>query len=287
MKHPLEITHSEKYEALKRFIKEKGKDGVIIAFSGGLDSSTLASVAYEHLGTKAIAVTAESPAYPESELEDAKRVAKEIGIEHHLITSNELADEAFVRNPEKRCYYCKKGLLVALQTACKEFGFSAIFEGTNASELGGHRPGFKAITETVNAYSPWVEAGFTRDEIRTLAKNRGLSIYDKPSFACLSSRIPFESTITSERLDRIAKAEAFIKKVTNALQLRVRDHEGIARIELGPGERPLFFNTISLDPIYEKLKEIGFTFVTMDLAGYRTGSMLATAEPTGKNSPSG
>jgi len=278
MEHTLKITLSEKYEALKRFIKEKGKDGVIIAFSGGLDSSTLASVTYELLGKKAIAITAQSPTYPESELEDAKRVVKEIGIEHHLITSDELSNEAFVRNPENRCYYCKKGLLLALQTASKQFGITTIFEGTNASELGGHRPGFKAITETVNAYSPWVDAGFTRDDIRILAKNRGLSIYDKPSFACLSSRIPFGSLITSERLERIDKAEAFIKNVTKVRQLRVRDHDGIARIEVGPEERQLFFNTASLDLIYEKLKEFGFKFITMDIAGYRTGSMLATAE---------
>ncbi len=283
MEVTLDAQLSEKYDTLKQFIKEKGKNGVVIAFSGGLDSSTLASVTFELLGKKAIAVTAQSPTYPQSEVEAAILVAEEIGVEHRLITSDELKDKNFVRNPENRCYYCKTGLFKSIQKVCNELNMSTIFEGTNTSELGGHRPGFRAIEETINAYSPWVEADITKDEIRTLAKARGLSIHDKPAFACLSSRIPFGSTITAERLDRIAKAESFIRTTLNVRQLRVRDHDDIARIEVGSDERNLFFDTSILDKIHKYFMKIGYKFVTFDLVGYRTGSMLATSEIPTKN----
>jgi len=269
---------SRKYEKLRNFIAEKGKDGVVIAFSGGVDSSTLAAICHEILGEKAVAVTAVSPVYPQEEVEEAKKVAKEIGIKHILLETNELSNENFIRNPENRCYYCKKELLKSLKSLANQLGFRAVFEGTNYSDLDGHRPGFKAVKKMENVYSPWAENGFTKEEIRAIARRIGLSVSDKPSLACLASRIPFGEKITLEKLNRIEKAEKIIRKITQAKQLRVRDHNGLARIEVGRDERQVFFNTKIMDIIAKELRELGFKYVTLDLEGYRSGSMLLTLE---------
>lgn len=266
----------DKYEKLKRFIQEKGKNGVIIAFSGGIDSSTLAAVSYKVLGAKAIAVTATSPTYTSEELEEAKKVAKEIGIQLFTVETEEFLEESFVRNPENRCYYCKKELLKRLLEKAAECGFRSVFEGTNYSDLAGHRPGFEAVREMKSVYSPWFEAGFTKEEIRGIAARMGLSIKDKPANACLASRIPFHEQITREKLKRIEIAERTIKELTGIQQLRVRDHNGLARIEANRNERNKLCNIEVLDEIVNKLKEIGFKYVTIDAEGYRTGSMLRT-----------
>jgi len=268
----------EKYEDLKRFIEEKGKDGAAIAFSGGVDSSTLAAVCYNILGEKVAAVTAKSPTYTPEELEEAKSIAKEIGIRLYIVETDELSNENFSQNPENRCYYCKKELLKHLLSSAANLGFKAVFEGTNFSDLNEHRPGFKAVKETENVYSPWAENQFTKEEIRAIARNIGLSVRDKPSNACLASRIPYHERITAEKLVRIAKAEQLIKNIIVVRQLRVRDHNGLARIEVGKDERELFCNTEVLDRIAENLKTVGFKYVTFDLEGYRTGSMLLTAD---------
>jgi uncharacterized protein len=271
---------SEKYERLKRFIEEKGKNGVVIALSGGVDSSTLTAICYNILKEKAVAVTAKSLTYPPGEIDEAQMIARGIGIKHYIIETEELSNEDFVRNPENRCYYCKKELLDRLQRFVQRLGFKVIFEGTNFSDLSGHRPGFKAIKERENAFSPWVETGFTKEEIRTLAKELRLQVHDKPALACLASRIPFGERITMERLERIGKAEQFIRRVVGVRQLRVRDHNGLARIEVGGDERSLFFDVRVIDKITDELKRLGFNFVTLDLEGYRTGSMIVTAEAT-------
>jgi uncharacterized protein len=268
----------EKYEKLKRFIWEKGKDGVVIAFSGGVDSSTLAAVCHEVLGEKAVVVTAKSPTYPSTEINEAQKTAEEIGIKHYTIETSELSNENFVKNPETRCYYCKKELLSCLQNFAQKLGFKAVFEGTNFSDLSGHRPGFEAVKEMGNVFSPWAETGFTKGEIRALSKKLGLSVHDKPALACLASRIPFGEQITEARLSRVERAERIVKEITGVRQLRVRDHGGLARIEVGRAERALFFDVEVIDRIVEELKRLGFKFVTMDLEGYRTGSMLATAK---------
>ena len=270
------VSLDEKYESLKRFIMDKGKEGVIVAFSGGVDSSTLAYVCHEILGDKAVAITAVSPTYPPGEVEDAKRIAKEIGIRHMLIETNELSNENFAKNPENRCYYCKGELLDSLQKVADKLGFRAIFEGTNLSDLSGHRPGFRAVLERENVYSPWVENGFTKDEIRALAKRLGLPIHDKPPLACLASRIPFGERITAERLNRIGKAEEIIRRICGVRQLRVRDHNGLARIEVGKDEMELLFDNRIINQITAELKRLGFKYVTLDLEGYRAGSMLLT-----------
>ncbi len=268
----------ERYERLKRFIKEKGEGGVVIALSGGVDSSTLAAVCHNVLGDKAIAVTAVSPTYSLEELEEAKRVADEIGIKHYLIETHELSNENFRKNTKDRCYYCKRELLSRLLEFTRKIGFKAVFEGTNFSDLSDHRPGFRAVEEAEEAFSPWVKAGFTKEDVRELARRMGLSIYDKPQMACLASRIPFGERITVERLKRIEEAERLVKKVSKARQVRVRDHNGLARIEVGKDERHLFFDVKVMDEIAEGLKKLGFKFSTLDLEGYRSGSMLIASE---------
>lgn len=268
----------EKFEKLKKFIAEKGKDGVIIAFSGGVDSSTLAAVCHNVLGEKAVAVTVQSPVYPSEEIEEAKRIAKRIGIRHHFVKADQLSNENFVRNPENRCYYCKKDMLDCLKKFAQKLGFKAIFEGTNFSDLDGHRPGFEAIKESENVFCPWVENGFTKEEIRALACKLGLPFHDKPAMACLATRIPFGEQITEEKLSRVEEAERIVREISGVRQLRVRDHDGLARIEVGKDERRLLFDAEMLDKIAEKLKVLGFKFVTLDLEGYRAGSMLAAAK---------
>jgi uncharacterized protein len=269
---------NEKYEEFKRYIKEKGKDGVVIAFSGGVDSSTLAAVSHNILGEKVVAVTAESPTYTPEELEEAKNVAKEIGIRLYVVETDELSNENFSKNPENRCYYCKKELLERLQKVANGLGFKAVFEGTNFSDLSDHRPGFKAVQKMENVYSPWVDTRFTKEEIQAIARKMGLSVHNKLPLACLASRIPYNERITAKKLNRIGKAEHVIRKITGVRQLRVRDHKGLARIEVGRDERKLFFNVDILDKLADDLKRLGFKFVTIDLEGYRTGSMLLTLD---------
>jgi uncharacterized protein len=269
---------NRKVEELKHFIKEKGKDGVVIAFSGGVDSSTLAAVSHEVLCDKAVAVIAQSPTYTSEELRDAKKIAKEIGIKLHVIETNELSNENFSKNPENRCYYCKKELLESLIDFAHRLGFKAVFEGTNFTDLNDHRPGFKAVQEIKSVYSPWMMNKFSKDEIRHVAKTMGLAVYDKPALACLASRIPFNERITAEKLSRIDKAEQTIKQITGVKQIRVRDHNGLARIEVGKAERALFCKVNVLDKVAEDLKKLGFKYVTIDLEGYRSGSMLKTLD---------
>jgi uncharacterized protein len=267
---------SGKFAELKRYIAEKGKDGVVIAFSGGVDSSTLAAVSRSVLGEKVVAATANSPMYTSEELEEAKRTAKEIGVKLIVVETNELSDENFVKNPENRCYYCKKELLKRLREMANELGFKAVFEGTNFSDLSGHRPGFSAVQEMENVYSPWVASRFTKEEIRAIAKEQGFSFADKQANACLASRIPYHEQITAEKLVRIGKAEQLIRQLTGVKQVRVRDHNGLARIEVTKDERKLLCRAEVLDAIVENLKSVGFKYVTFDLEGYRTGSMLLT-----------
>lgn len=267
---------NSKLDELKRYIAEKGKDGVVVAFSGGVDSATLAAVCHEVLGERAVAVTAKSPTYTSEELQDAKRVATEIGIRLYVVETNELENEDFSRNPENRCYYCKKALLERLVEFAHEHGFDAVFEGTNYSDLQGHRPGFKAVQEVEGVFSPWMACGFTKDEIRNVAKHLGLSVSDKPALACLASRIPFNERITAEKLSRIDRAEQVVKAIAGIKQVRVRDHNGLARIEVGASERARLCNVEALDKVAVELKRLGFVYVTVDLEGYRSGSMLKT-----------
>jgi uncharacterized protein len=269
---------SRKLEKLKHFIREKGKDGVVIAFSGGVDSSTLAAVSHEVLGESAVAVIAQSPTYTSEELRDAKKIAADIGIKLYVVETNELENPDFKKNPENRCYFCKKELLQTLNAFAHKLGFKAVFEGTNSSDLSDHRPGFKAVQEVKNVYSPWTVNGFSKVEIRAVAKQMGLSVHDKPALACLASRIPFNEKITAEKLVKVDRAEQAVKAATGVTQVRVRDHNGLARIEVAKAERALFCSVDVLDRVAEELKKLGFKYVTFDLEGYQSGSMLKTLD---------
>jgi len=268
-----------KLERLREFIAEKGKNGVVIAFSGGVDSSTLSAVAHEVLGDKkVVAIIATSPTYTSEELQDAKITAKNIGINLHIVKTNELDNSEFIKNPENRCYFCKKELLQTLVESAHKLGFQAVFEGTNSSDLKDHRPGFRAVLESKDVYSPWMITGFVKEEIRQVAKQMGLSVHDKPALACLASRIPFNEKITPEKLQRIEKAEQSIKQIVPVNHLRVRDHNGLARIEISKDQRGLFFDIEVIDRIVVALKSLGFDYITLDLEGFRSGSMLKTLE---------
>jgi uncharacterized protein len=244
----------------------------LVAFSGGIDSTLVAYFAELALGDCAIAVTAQSPTLASSELEEAKELAKEIGIRHMVINTEELEDPNYVANPANRCYFCKKELSGKLKQLAQELGYSAIVDGTNADDLHGHRPGAAALTEE-GVRRPLADVGMTKPEVRELSKLLGLPNFDKPSMPCLSSRVQYGQVITPERLTRIEKSESFIRSITGVRELRVRDHGNLARIEVGSDERQLFFSGEVLDKIGAALREFGFTYVSLDIVGYRSGSM--------------
>lgn len=259
----------EKFQLLKDNIKKRGS--AAIAFSGGVDSTFLVKVAHEVLGDKVIAVTATSSTYPERELKEAIKYAKNIGIKHLIISSEELDIEGFASNPKNRCYYCKKELFTKIKAVAKENFVEYVFDGSNLDDNGDYRPGMQAARE-LEVISPLKEANLTKEDIRALSKELGLPTWNKPSFACLSSRFPYGKKITIPKLKMVEKAEQFLLDM-GIRQVRVRHHGEIARIEVAPEERIKFFDAEVMDKIGEKLKDIGFTYVTLDILGYRTGSM--------------
>jgi len=248
------------------------REGVLIAFSGGVDSSVVAAIAEDALGTDAVACTARSETLPAEELDDARRVAREVGIRHEETTFSELDSEAFAANDDQRCYHCRSMRLSAMFDRARQLGIETVCDGTNADDPGeGHRPGLQAVDE-LDAYSPLLEHDITKDEVRAIARHYDLSVADKPSMACLSSRIPTGLEVTEEKLSRIEKAERLLR-TWGFEQFRVRDHDGLARIEVGEDELD-----IALDPDFvraarEHIKDCGFEHVTLDLHGYRTGSV--------------
>jgi uncharacterized protein len=248
----------------------RGKS-VLVAFSGGVDSSLMVSLAKD-VAKKVLAVTVNSQIIPPEEVERAKGVARELGVDHIVIWVDRLSNPRFVANPSNRCYYCKKDLSRDLKKIAEENGCELIVEGTNASDASGHRPGVLALKEE-GILSPYLMAGITKDEIRLIAREKGLSVYNQPSMACLSSRIPYGETITEEKVYRIAEAERFIKQLVGVKIIRVRSHGDIARIEVGKDEREKLFSIEILDKIARKIRELGFKYCTLDMEGYRTGAM--------------
>lgn len=252
-------------------IKEamKAKQGMLIAFSGGVDSSVVAALAFQALGEKALAVTADSETLPPFELENAIEVAREIGIPHRIVKYSELDSEDFKRNPPDRCYYCKKSLLKILNEVAREEGLKVIADGTNADDYLGHRPGIKALRE-FNVFSPLAEFKVSKAEVRAIARELNLPNADKPSMACVASRFPYGLEITKEKLDRVKQAEMFLLKM-GFKQVRVRDHDGIARIEVLREENQAILNR-NLEIVGE-FKRLGYRYITLDLEGYRSGSL--------------
>lgn len=260
---------NEKYEKLKEILEDMGS--VLIAYSGGVDSTFLLKAAYDVLKDKVVAVTARSSTYPEREFNEAVKYAKQIGAQHKVIISEELDIKEFVHNPKNRCYYCKRELFTKLKEEAVNLGINYVLDGSNADDVNDYRPGMQAAKE-LEVRSPLKEALLTKNDIRTLSKKMGLPTWDKPSFACLSSRFPYGNEITRPKLGMVEKAEEFLLGL-GFRQIRVRHHGDIARIEVGPSEREKFFDLSVMDKINNELKKIGFTYVTLDLSGYRTGSM--------------
>jgi pyridinium-3,5-biscarboxylic acid mononucleotide sulfurtransferase len=252
---------------LKRVISSY--DSALVAFSGGVDSTFLAKVASLVLGDRLLLVTATSCTYPASELEDAKALAKQLGMKHRIIVSEEIDLPAFANNTPDRCYYCKYALFSQLVKIAQDEKLSAVFEGSTVDDLSDFRPGQRAIKE-LNIVSPLLEAGLKKDEIRSLSKQLQLETATKPSLACLASRFPYGETITRKKLSRVGKAEEEMKKL-GFRQFRVRSHEDLARIEVAQNEMDHSWNI--RDKLIGICKACGFTYSALDLTGYRTGSM--------------
>ena len=248
------------------------REGVLVAFSGGVDSSVVAAIAHDALGDDAVACTAKSETLPAAELEDASRVADELGIRHEITSFSELDDPNFVTNDGDRCYHCRSMRLGEMFDTARDLGIDVVCDGTNADDPGeGHRPGLRAVEE-LDAYSPLLEHGLTKGEVRAVADHYDLSVADKPSMACLSSRIPTGMEVTEEKLTRVERAEALLR-TWGFEQFRVRDHDGLARIEVGADELEAALDADFAAAAREHLTDAGFDHVTLDLEGYRTGSV--------------
>ncbi len=247
-------------------------DGVLVAFSGGVDSTLMLKIATDVLGDRAIAVTAASPTLPHEELEAVRQLSDEIGARLIVASTNQLELEEFVRNDSMRCYHCKTDLYRLLAPIQRDTGIATIVDGAHVDDLGDDRPGMRAARE-FGILSPLVEAGLGKADVRTLAKTLGLSNWDKPAAACLSSRIPRGTRITEQKLLRVEQAERLLKE-EGFRQVRVRDHEGIARIEVDRNELPNMLDPVRRDRITRGLKTLGFQFVTLDLEGYRLGGSV-------------
>jgi len=258
-----------KFNRLKDIIKEMGS--LLVAFSGGVDSSFLLKVASDILGNRVVAVTAASPTYPSREIESAKEIAGLLGVKHILITSNELDIPGFSSNPTNRCYFCKNALFQKLKEKASELGLNHVADGSNYDDTKDFRPGRDAARE-LGIRSPLIETGLTKNEIRSLAKKLSLPNWDKPSFACLSSRFPYGTEITPMRLRQVENCENIIREM-GFRQFRVRYHNEVARIEVGRDELQRFYDNKIWDNIINGFKANGFVYITLDLEGYRTGSM--------------
>jgi len=261
-------TPEEQLSALRRLLRDLGS--VLVCYSGGIDSAFVLAVAHAELGERAIGMTAVSPSLSESEKNDAARIARTLGAAHRFVASNELARPGYVQNGPDRCFHCKSELYDIAEAKRQEWQLAAVVNGTNQDDLGDYRPGLEAA-KNAGVQSPLVQVGMTKSDVRRAAKLIGMDVWDKPAAACLSSRIPYGTSVTTERLAQIAGFEAELKAL-GFLQLRVRWHEKIARIEIELGELPSMLAPGVREAVVAAGKRHGFQYVTLDLGGYRTGS---------------
>jgi len=258
----------KKYQDLLDWFSDK--KSVLISLSGGVDSALVAYAAFEKTGKNAIAVTADYKTLAQEELDSAKKITSEIGIKHIIISYNELENENFVKNDKNRCFYCRDELSEKLLTISKQLGTNVIVDGTHIDDLGDYRPGIDALHKN-GIRSPLVETNFTKQEIRKQANISGLTVYDRPSNSCLASRIPWGQRVTAEKLARVEMGELMIKQTINTKQVRVRDLDGIAKIEVELDKIPLLTDEQKIMEVSEKLQMLGFSSVLVDYDGYMPG----------------
>ena len=256
-------------DSLRRIIRSY--QSAVVAYSGGVDSTLVAAVAHEELPGRALAVTADSEMYPQFQLEDASRTAAGLGLRHEVIRTSELDVECFSDNPPDRCYYCKQELFGEMRRIADREGFREVLDGANADDPHDHRPGLRAAAE-LGIRSPLCEAGIGKDMVRKLSRHLDLPTWDKPAFACHASRFPYGMRITPEGIERVRRAEEFLRSL-GLNQLRVRHHDTLARIEVPADQIEKLATPEIRAKLVEEFKRIGYTYVTLDLEGFRSGSM--------------
>jgi len=266
---------SKKFDRVKHLFNGKR---VLVAFSGGVDSTVLAHIALDS-ATESVLLTVDSITFPRTELEASMRVAEELGTKIEIIQVDELSNKDLVSNPIDRCYHCKKELASVWLDTAKKLGMDIVVDGTNASDMNDYRPGALALKEA-GVMSPFREFGITKDEIRTYAKEVELSVADRPSMACLSSRFPYGTEITEDRVRRVDKVEGDVKALFAIECVRARFHGDVVRIEVGREERQKLFDVDKLDKLHALAKEAGFKYVAFDVMGYRTGAMNEVLDTT-------
>lgn len=246
---------------------------VAVAYSGGVDSTYLLAACLEVLGPdRVLAVTADSPTYPATEKAEAQKVARQLGVRLRIINTRELDDPRFAGNPPDRCYYCKAELFEEIWAIARQEGLQNVVYGATLDDLGDYRPGMRAAREC-GARAPLLEAGLGKSEVRELSRRMGLPTWDKPALACLASRFPYGMRITAARLRQVNAAEDFLRRELGLRQLRVRHHDAVARLEVEPEDMARFMEENTRQRVVAALKELGYTYVTLDLAGFRSGSM--------------